>query len=199
MGGALMKKIIIIIFFSLICFSAEARNLFISSSGGISAVSCTTSNDSSIFDYTGSGTYTSLIHAGADYGSVYVGIQFTIATNKTITRYKLFTLDGDQSGASTGQIYADSTNTIGSAISSTDISLGNDEIGDSVEAVYDYVLAYPYNLDAGTYWLVFKATGSSSARFTNKTEYTETTAYGWDGYSVTTDALLRSAIYGCDR
>jgi hypothetical protein len=195
-----MKKLISILILCLACYSAVARNLMVVGGGVPVAGGCTTSNDSSIFDYTGSGAYNELyIAANAAIGSggYWIGQQFTLAANKTITALKLDTKYSVQTGNIVCSIYTNSATIPGTQVSGTEVTLLG-SITTTTIATYEMALSTPKTgLTSGTtYWMVCTTSHADSNFRTFSTETTGAKAYTGSGTYVTTENI-RLGVYGC--
>lgn len=109
-------------------------------------------SDSAIFDNTG------ISSDSNDYidSSNAAGRRFTIASEKNITRYKINLEDANHAGRVIAQLYTDSSGTIGSAITGTDVYKDNTLIPFGSFSVIEFNLTTPHALSPGTYWLVLK-------------------------------------------
>lgn len=97
-------------------------------------------------------------------------VQFTISETVTITEYKASLQDLNGTGSMVLQMYTDSSNSIGSAITGTDVSVGHASISDASEGIVTFTLGTPKTgVTAGTYWL--KLTASSGAAFLGTYQY----------------------------
>ena len=183
-----MIKNLSILFFLFFSFPALAGQGMGPGPGvkGYAAVSCTTSNDSALVDYTGlTLNNTSYLYAGADSSS-----RFPITGTNTITRYKLVVHTVSTGGTVTANLFTNSGGDLGTVISGT-TATANVTASGTVE----FDLSTPYtDLAAGTYWLQFTTSGDVNIQPWYGASSGQR-AHDYTGYLA--DYSLGIAIYGC--
>ena len=154
-----MKRIILAMILLFVPVKVWAGGLLMIGSGEAlpALAACTTANDSAIFDDTGgASSYEDPITNG-----VPAARQFVTTVTKTITEYLINVQDVNNLDSLTLALYTDSSNSVGTIIADTTVTIaaGSIPAGPGVVA---FTLASPKTgLAAGTYW-VHASTGSGS-------------------------------------
>lgn len=187
-----MKKILFTILLLLIaspCFALSGAIQACLSAGG--AASCTTSNDSALFDKVATGS--------AD-NSAYACTKFTLASNSTITEYLVRNQIGT---AGTGTVVA----SIWTHNSGTD--LPDSEITNTVKAIAGsslsvseetatFTLDTPYAISSGTYWACSRSTGNTVRQYFYYADTGTRSCYGSASCSSgSANIAIGISVYGC--
>jgi hypothetical protein len=158
MGVTMMKQVRLIFKLSIIlllfAIRAEAGMLMMGMGGETPAAeSCTTANDSVIFNDTGISTSTAESLNPTD--GLFAGRQFTTTTATTITEYLVNLADVNQTGNIIVSLYTDSSDSFGTVISDTSVTVSNTAISNyPTYGVATLTLATPKLLSATTkYWV----------------------------------------------
>lgn len=187
---------------STICGKAIADvSSFAGAGVSAAAPACSTTNDEALYTPQGQG--------GDGSSSVaWLANKFTIASNKTVTLYKIKTCDnGSNTGTSrvvlmnhdSGNNQPDET----SEVASSSVSLASTSIPDCGTPGYvDYTLGVVLSLSAGTYWIVQQETESSQHDTNYDLSSTgDRACYSTDSgasWSCTADASYDMAVWGCN-
>jgi hypothetical protein len=149
---------------------------------------CTTSNDAYLFDNTAlGGTGTNYIVSG-----YYNGTQF-VANGTTVTGYEITVAEHTTNGNATAQLYTDSSDTVGSAISGTE----SQALSITGTGTKTFTLATPYTgLVRGTkYWLVVIPDGTLNTKMRANNASGYRWRHGLADYTANTSANV--AVLGC--
>jgi hypothetical protein len=158
-----------IILITLSCYAGSPLTVTLTGTG---TTSCTSSTDSVLYS-----NITETTDAWVDRG--YWWAQKVVITgNITLTCYS--TKYNDTNVYDNNTEYVELwTHTAGPGAviaNTTSPALPESSITDNTSAEYELCLAAPINIDAGTYWVVFKATGTDTS--TNKMRYNSSGAVG---------------------
>ena len=158
--------------------------------------SCTTSNDSLIYAPTSTGSSSSTVAIKAQ--------KFVIASQITVTAYKINIQDNNQTGSlkisimghDSGGDYPDETN----EISGSDVTVAASGIPDTA-AVTEFALSTPLVLSAGTYWVCTQSVSGLTYALYYATSAGDRLAYA-NTLAEWSDALSNTAynieVWGCE-
>ena len=159
-----MKKLIIICIALLLPVAALAWMNVTTVGGGVvpgEGGGCTTSNDASIYDQTGLSLPDYAHITGTDHSNLPVAEQFTLAGATTITAYVIDIIAITTSGQVTASLYTDSSGSLGSKISGTEVLQTISSTG-----VNTLALATPKTGVSGTVWLVITGNDATTEMYT---------------------------------
>jgi hypothetical protein len=156
--------------------------------GGGFVGTCSTSTDGPLFDFTG----TTPITDKFIYENYFQATQFT-ATGTDVTEYEINIVTVTVAGNLTMQLYTDSSNSIGSAITGTDVTLSVSTTG-----IKTFTLSSMYSsLVPGTkYWMKASVVGSPSFRANSVSNLG---GRYWNGEGYYDDLAHQMAVLGCAR
>lgn len=154
----MMRLIMLILALLLSWNQCEARNIVTFFSP---LASCTTANDSVLVDLC---TESTTSQDGIS-DTVWLGQQFILSSDSTVTGFRLYTKRGDISaGNVTLNVYTNNSGAPGSLVSNTQVVVGYANFSQTFDYV-DFILTTPKALTAGTYLIVVHSDTSTVSDF----------------------------------
>jgi hypothetical protein len=165
----------------------EARMLMVAGPVPVTG-SCTTANDSAIFDFTGGSS------ANVGYvwsGSASSASRFNLSATTTVTEYVWNIYAIDTPGTFTMALYTDNANTVGTVVSGTTKAQTISATGNNT-----FTLDTPKTGLSGLYWLVLTTDSASTAQL-HYSGGGQTGYYIKDGVSYYAEQVHFISVMGC--